>query len=285
MEREPMRRVDLHAYPGTAEWIDSQGPFVEALGKYWGREWLPQTEESVVQGFVAAGVEVVLVAFDIESVVGAPPCTNDYVAAFRDRHPGIVLQAWGAVDPHKGEAASAEAERAVRDLGLIGFHFHPIMGRFAVDDPALTPLWETITGLGVPLMIDAGTTGMGAGIRGGLGSRISHAHPLSIDNLAASFPDLTIIASHPGWPWIDEMTAVALHKGNVFWELSGWAPKYFPESLRRDIRTRLRDKIMFGSDHPSMPYTRLLEEWSGMGLSDDVLEQVFHSNAERVLGL
>jgi uncharacterized protein len=285
MESEPMRRVDLHAYPGTAEWIDSQGPFVEALGKYWGREWLPQTEESVVQGFVAAGVEVVLVAFDIESVVGAPPCTNDYVAAFRDRHPGIVLQAWGAVDPHKGEAASAEAERAVRDLGLIGFHFHPIMGRFAVDDPALTPLWETITGLGVPVMIDAGTTGMGAGIRGGLGSRISHAHPLSIDNLAASFPDLTIIASHPGWPWIDEMTAVALHKGNVFWELSGWAPKYFPESLRRDIRTRLRDKIMFGSDHPSMPYTRLLEEWSGMGLSDDVLEQVFHSNAERVLGL
>lgn len=280
-----MRRVDLHAYPGTAEWIDSQGPFAEALGKYWGREWLPQTEESVVQGFVAAGVEVVLVAFDIESVVGAPPCTNDYVAAFRDRHPGIVLQAWGAVDPHKGEAASAEAERAVRDLGLIGFHFHPIMGRFAVDDPALTPLWETITGLGVPVMIDAGTTGMGAGIRGGLGSRISHAHPLSIDNLAASFPDLTIIASHPGWPWIDEMTAVALHKGNVFWELSGWAPKYFPESLRRDIRTRLRDKIMFGSDHPSMPYTRLLDEWSGMGLSDDVLEQVFHGNAERVLGL
>jgi len=285
MEREPMRRVDLHAYPGTAEWIDSQGPFVEALGKYWGREWLPQTEESVVQGFVAAGVEVVLVAFDIESVVGAPPCTNDYVAAFRDRHPGIVLQAWGAVDPHKGEAASAEAERAVRELGLIGFHFHPIMGRFAVDDPALTPLWDTITGLGVPVMIDAGTTGMGAGIRGGLGSRISHAHPLSLDNLAASFPDLTIIASHPGWPWIDEMTAVALHKGNVFWELSGWAPKYFPESLRRDIRTRLRDKIMFGSDHPSMPYTRLLDEWSGLGLSDDVLEQVFHGNAERVLGL
>jgi predicted TIM-barrel fold metal-dependent hydrolase len=280
-----MRRLDLHAYPGTAEWIDSQGPFVEALGKYWGKEWLPQAEADVADGFREAGVEVVLVAFDIESVVGAPPCTNDYVAAFRARHPDVVVQTWGAVDPHKGDAAIAEAERAVRDLGVLGFHFHPIMGRFAVDDPALKPLFETINALGVPVMIDAGTTGMGAGMPGGMGSRISHAHPMSIDNLAADFPDMTIIASHPGWPWIDEMTAVALHKGNVYWELSGWAPKYFPESLRRDIRSRLKDKIMFGSDHPSMPYKRILDEWSGLGYADEVLEQVFHGNAERVLGL
>jgi len=280
-----MRRLDLHAYPGTAEWIDSQGPFVEALGKYWGKEWVPQSEEAVVDGFREAGVEVVLVAFDIESVVGAPPCTNDYVAAFRARHPDVVIQTWGAVDPHKGDAAIREAERAVKELDVLGFHFHPIMGRFAVDDPQLRPLFETIEGLGVPVMIDAGTTGMGAGMPGGMGSRITHAHPMSIDNLAAAFPDLTIIAAHPGWPWVDEMTAVALHKGNVYWELSGWAPKYFPESLLRDIRGRLRDKIMFGSDHPSLPYQRILDEWAGLGYSDDVLAQVFHGNAERVLGL
>lgn len=280
-----MRRLDLHAYPGTSEWIDSQGPFVEALGKYWGKEWAPQSEEAVVAGFREAEVEVVLVAFDIESVIGAPPCTNDYVTTFRARHPDVVVGAWGAVDPHKGVAAVDEAVRAVKELGVIGFHFHPIMGRFAVDDPELKPLFETINSLGVPVMIDAGTTGMGAGMPGGMGSRISHAHPTSIDNLAADFPEMTIIASHPGWPWIDEMTAVALHKGNVFWELSGWAPKYFPESLQRDIRGRLRDKIMFGSDHPSMPYKRIFDEWSGLGYADAVLEQVFSKNAERVLGL
>ncbi len=79
-----MRRIDLHAYPGTREWIDSQGPFVEALAKYWGRAWEPAKEEDVVRGFTDASVEVVLVAFDIETVVeDAPPCTNDYVAAFR----------------------------------------------------------------------------------------------------------------------------------------------------------------------------------------------------------
>jgi len=138
---------------------------------------------------------------------------------------------------------------------------------------------------GVPVMIDVGTTGMGAGLPGGLGAKIRHAHPLAIDELAADFPTLTIVAAHPGWPWVDDMTAVALHKGNVFWELSGWAPKYFPEGLKRDARGRLQDKIMFGSDYPSLPYARLLREWDELGLPADVMEKIFHVNAERVLGL
>jgi len=53
----------------------------------------------VVADVSAAGVEAVLVAFDIESVTGAPPCTNSYVAALRDRHPETFIGAWGAVDP------------------------------------------------------------------------------------------------------------------------------------------------------------------------------------------
>jgi uncharacterized protein len=178
-------------------------------------------------------------------VVAAPPCTNDYVASLRDRHPGMILQAWGAVDPYKGKAAIQEAERAVHELGVLGFHVHPIMGRYRVDDQKLYPLWETIAALRAPVMIDVGTTGMGAGMPGGLGSRLSHAHPMAVDNLAADFP----------------------------------------EQLRRDVRSRLHDKVMFGSDHPSLPHARILAEWAQLGYSDDVLEQVFHGNAERVLGL
>jgi len=103
--------------------------------------------------------------------------------------------------------------------------------------------------------------------------------------LAADFPNLTIVAAHTGWPWVEEMTAVALHKGNVYWEVSGYAPQYFPPSLVRDIRGRLKEKILFGSDYPSIPYPRLLREWDELGYSDDVKERVFHRNAERVLGL
>ena len=280
-----MRRIDLHCYPGTETWIGSQCPYVDALGAYWGREWVAKSEEQVVADVAAAGVQAVLVAFDIESLTGAPPCGNAYVAGMRDRHRSTFIQAWGAVDPLKGEQAIAEAVTAVSEHRVLGFHFHPIMGHFAVDDTALNPLFETIAGLGVPVMIDVGTTGMGAGMPGGMGARIEHARPLSIDNLAARFPALTIIAAHPGWPWTDEMTAVALHKGNVYWELSGWAPKYLPPSLQADIRGRLREKIMFGSDHPSLPYGRILREWGELGYDQSVLDLVFHANAERVLGL
>jgi predicted TIM-barrel fold metal-dependent hydrolase len=279
-----MRRVDLHAYPATEPWVRSQDPYPEALAKYWHHAWTPKSEDEVIQDFTTAGVEVIMVAFDIESITGSKPCSNDYVAEMRARYPEQIIQGWAAVDPWKPSALE-DARHAIEDLHLLGFHMHPIMGRYAVNDRRLWPLWELIDSLRAPAMIDVGTTGMGAGMAGGHGAIIRHAHPSAIDELAANFPNLTIVAAHPGWPWVDEMTAVALHKGNVYWELSGWAPKYFPEGLKRDVRGRLRDKIMFGSDYPSIPYERLFREWGELGYADEVLEKVFHANAERVLGV
>ena len=280
-----MRIIDLHCYPNTAEWIACQQPYVDALANYWGRSWAAKEEAAVVADFAEAGVDAVLVALDLETTVHTPPCTNDFVHAMQQRHADRIIQAWAAVDPFKGAAAIAEAQHAIDDLGMLGFHFHPIMGHFAVNDRELYPLFEAIDALRVPVMIDVGTTGMGAGLPGGMGAKLRHAHPSAIDELAADFPNLTIIAAHPGWPWVDEMTAVALHKGNVYWELSGWAPKYFPPQLKVDARSRLKDKVMFGSDYPSLPYARLLREWGELGYRDDVMEGIFHGNAERVLGL
>src|SRR3954464_11659524 len=91
-----MKIIDLHCYPNTEPWIKSQGPYVEALAKYWNRPWTGTSEADVIEEFKKFQVEAVLVAFDIESVTGSPPCTNEYVAQMRDRHPGIIRQAWGA---------------------------------------------------------------------------------------------------------------------------------------------------------------------------------------------
>ena len=279
-----MRKIDLHAYPGTKEWIDCQGPYVGPLGTYWKREWKAKSEHDVVAEFEAADVDVCLVALDLSTTIATPPCSNDYVAAFARRHK-CVIQAWGTVEPAKGREAIDEVRHAVNDLKLMGFHFHPIMQHFSVDDRQYYPLFEEIAELDVPVMIDVGMTGMGAGTPGGMGAKTRHAHPSSIDALAADFPSLTIIMAHPGYPWIDETTAVALHKGNVFWEMSGWAPKYLPPSLVRDMRSRLQDKMMFGSDYPSIPYERLFKEWDELGFSDAFLEKFYHGNAERILGL
>lgn len=279
-----MRKIDLHAYPGTQEWIACQGPYVEPLARYWKREWKPKPESAVIAEFEAAGVETCLVALDLSASIGTPPCSNDYVAGLRDRHT-CVIQAWAAVEPAKGVAAIEEARHAIRDLKMVGFHFHPVMQHFSVDDARYYPLFEEIAAMGVPVMIDVGMTGMGAGTPGGMGAKTRHAHPLSVDALAADFPQLTIIMAHPGYPWIEETTAVALHKGNVYWEMSGWAPKYLPPALVRDMRSRLQDKVMFGSDYPSIPYDRLFQEWDSLDLSPAFLEKFYAGNAERVLGL
>ena len=67
--------------------------------------------------------------------------------------------------------------------------------------------------------------------------------------------------------------------------MSGWGVKHIPEQIKRDIRGRLKDKIMFGSDYPSLSYERLIKEWLDVGYPDDILERFFHGNAERILGL
>ena len=211
------------------------------------RQWLVGTGEWVGKGaskkqkfrLSPAGVQAVLVALDLETTIGTPPVTNEYVKAMWQRHPDRIIQAWGAVEPAKGDLALAQARKAVRELGLLGFHFHPIMQHFAVNDRRYYPLFEVINELKATVMIDVGTAGMGAGLPGGMGAKIRHAHPSSIDELAADFPNLKIVMAHPGWPWVDEATAVALHKGNVYWEMSGWAPKYFPAGLKLDMRARL----------------------------------------------
>ena len=138
-----MRKIDLHCYPNTEPWIKCQGQYVEALAKYWNRPWTWKQEDEVVKEFETAGVEAVLVALDLETTTNTPPCSNEYVKEMQGRHPDRIIQCWAAVDPFKGEIAIQQAKKAITELKCLGFHFHPIMGRYAVDDPALGPLFES----------------------------------------------------------------------------------------------------------------------------------------------
>ena len=104
-----MRIIDLHCYPGTREWITAQGPYVDALAKYWNRTWAPKTESEVLSEFAGAGVEAVLVALDLETTIATPPCTNEYVHGMWKRHPERIIHAWGSVDPFLREVNSLES--------------------------------------------------------------------------------------------------------------------------------------------------------------------------------
>ena len=91
--------------------------------------------------------------------------------------------------------------------------------------------------------------------------------------------------AHPAWPWINEQIAVAMHKPNVYIDLSGWAPKYIPQQLIAEANGRLRRKVLFGSDYPYMPPERWLEEFASLEIRDEAREFILLENAKTVLGL
>ena len=128
-----------------------------------------------------------------------------------------------------------------------------------------------------------GYTGRGAGLPGGQGLLLEHCHPRYLDEVAAGHPDMTIVAGRPAWPWQAETIAVLLHKANVWYELHGWSPKYFAPDLKHEISRRLKDRVMFGADYPLFTYERLVADWKAEGYSDEILEKVFHRNAETFL--
>lgn len=171
-------------------------------------------------------------------------------------------------------------------MGLIGVKFQQALQAFYPNDRRFYPLYEKCVELKVPVLFHVGTTGAGAGMPGGGGFRLSFTRPIPyIDDVAADFPGLTIICAHPAWPWQEEMIAVLLHKPNVFNDLSGWSPKYFSESLKKEIGGRLQDKMLYGSDYPEIAPQRWLKDFEALNYKPEVMEKVLYRNAARVLCL
>ena len=84
----------------------------------------------------------------------------------------------------------------------------------------------------LPAIFHTGHSGMGTGMPGGGGLRLKYSQPIHLDDVAVDFPDMTIIIAHPSWPWKDEALSIALHKPNVYIDLSGWTPEIFPAAAR-----------------------------------------------------
>jgi hypothetical protein len=156
---------------------------------------------------------------------------------------------------------------------------------FAPSDKLFYPIWDLLQSLGCPVLIHCGTTAIGAGEPGGLGFKLDYGRPIHIDHIAADFPKLNIIAAHPGWPWTEELIAIALHKGNVAIDISGWGPKYVPAPLKFDMQRRLQDKVLFGSDYPGWSPGQCCDEWEMENFKPGTIDKLFHKNATRILNL
>jgi uncharacterized protein len=280
-----MRAIDVHVHPSTREYVvDGMGPFREAAERYF-RTTIPERSvDEMAEEFRSQDVLAVLLAWDATSGSGLPPVTNDFVASCVERHPDAFL-GFASVDPWQGKAAIAEVRRAVDELGLRGVKFHPSAQLFEPNDTRFYELWSAIEALGVPALFHTGTTGLGAGMRGGGGVKLRYSNPMYLDDVAADFPDLTIIGAHPSWPWQDEMLAVAQHKPNVWIDLSGWSPRRWSPDLTRAVLGPLQDRALFGTDYPFITFTKWLDAFRSHEPTTEVEEKVLFRNAQRLLNV
>ena len=279
-----LRAIDLHVHLPTPDWLDgSMAGYVEAAEAYFRSSVSRQSLGELAGQYRGLGVKAVLLAWDAETATGRPRVPNETVAAACRDYPDV-FTGMGSVDPHKGEAAVAEVEN-IAALGLRGVKFHPSLQAFAPDDPQYWPIFAACERHGLLALFHTGTSGIGARQPGGQGIRIDYAHPLRLDAVAAAHPGLTVVAAHFGWPWHMELIAMALHKTNVYIDISGWSPRRIPAEVISELRGRLAGQFLWGSDFPFLTPERCLDELAGLGLPDDVLARVLHQNATRILGL
>ena len=275
-----LRAIDFHVHLPTPDWLDgSMDGYVEAAEAYFRSTVERQSLGELADKYRALDVLAVLLAWDAETATGRPRVPNETIAAACLEYPDA-FTGLGSVDPHKPSAVDEVAR--IAELGLRGVKFHPSLQAFAPDDPKYWPVFAACERHGLLALFHTGTSGIGARQPGGQGIRIDYAHPLKLDAVAAAHPELTVVAAHFGWPWQMDLIAVALHKTNVYIDISGWSPKRIPPEVIRELKGRLSGQFLWGSDFPFIAPERCLAELDELGLASPAL---LRDNAARVLGL
>jgi uncharacterized protein len=227
------------------------------------------------------------VVFTVDSVTrtGQEPCvSNEEIAEQAAEYPDTLIP-FASVDPGRGAAGVRRARALIEHHGVRGFKFHPSDQEFYPNDRMAYLLYEVIAGAGLPALFHSGQTGVGAGQRAGGGIRLKYSNPMHLDDVAVDFPDMPIVIAHPSVPWQDEALAVAGHKPQVYIDLSGWSPKYFPPQLVAQANSLLKKKVLFGSDFPALTPDRWLADFAKLDIKDEVRPLILKENAIRLLGL
>jgi uncharacterized protein len=225
----------------------------------------------------------VVFTVDAHTATGHPALSSAEIIDAAAKHDDVLIP-FASVDPHEGDSAVSR----LRDLaaaGARGLKLHPSLQAFAPNDPQYRPLFAVAAELGLPVVVHTGQTGIGAGLPGGRGIKLRYSDPMLMDDVAADHPDLTIVLAHPSVPWQDAAISIATHKANVYIDLSGWSPKYFPPQLVRAIGGLLKRKVLFGSDYPVITPDRWLSDFAALEFSPEVTDLVLKQNAARMLGL
>lgn len=273
--------VDVHVHATISAWSNTasatrDAPLATIENSKQGQRLFP---DEIAEYYRARNMMAVLFPLDSSAVLGTAPVPNDEVMEAGRKHPDVIIP-FASVDPWRGVLALEEASRLIDEGTVRGFKFHPGTQAFYPNDPRHYPLFRLIEDAGLVALFHTGQTAVGQGR-----VRLKYGNPMLIDDLAVDCPKLKIIMAHPSVPWQDEAIAIAGHKPNVYIDLSGWLPKYFPTSLVHSANRMLKRKVLFGSDFPMLTPDAWLESFHAMDFRDDVRELILRDNAIELFGL
>jgi uncharacterized protein len=277
--------IDVHVHTERSRaGHDPMPPELRAAAeRYFGADRSLPTVDDVAAYYRERRMAAVVFTVDWESRSGIPPIPNEEIAEAAAANPDVLIP-FASVDPARPDAVD-RARRLIAENGVKGFKFHPNLQAFFPNDRSAYTLYEAIAEAGLPALFHSGHSGIGTGLPGGGGLRMKYSNPMCLDDVAADFPELKIVLAHPSFPWQDEAISVCLHKENVWIDLSGWSPKYFPPQLVQYANSQLQTKVLFGSDFPLITPDRWLADFEQAPFKDEVRPLILKENAARLLGL
>ena len=279
--------IDIHTHadgPCGTEAYEDAAEGRAAMKKYFKIDYETKTIPEIADYYRERKIAAVIFTVDSEAATGKRRYSNYEVARLVAENSDILIP-FASIDPNKGKIGAREARDLIENHGVKGFKFHPSTQAFFPNDRLAYPLYEVIAHYKLPALFHTGQTGVGSGMPGGGGVRLKYSNPMYIDDVAVDFPDMPIIMAHPSFPWQEEALSVAQHKPNVYIDLSGWSPKYFPPILVRYCNTLLKNKMLFGSDFPVISPDRWIADFNTIDIREEVKPLIMKQNAVKLLGL
>ncbi|MFY9570689.1 MAG: amidohydrolase family protein [Blastocatellia bacterium] len=233
------------------------------------------TTEQMVASMDEAGVEKVMLCAWHRP--GMWIITNDQIAEIVDRFPDRFAGV-AAVNLEKPVDAVRELDRAVTQLGFKALRVIPWLWKLPPNDKLYYPLYVKCIELEIPFCTQVGHTGPL------MPSEPGRPVPY-LDEVALTFPELKIVGGHIGYPWTDEMIGLAWKHENVFIDTSAHLPRYYPQQLIHFLKTYGKQKVLFGTNFPQLPFEKCMDPVRALELPDEVRSSFLRDNARRVFKL
>lgn len=277
--------IDFHVHPWTREFMEENECIRYAIEFFRiSQNLLPDSIDDLISEMDNAGVQAsVILGQDLRSSKKPQfknyTLPNEQLKRLVDSHPDRFL-AFGSVDP-RNEDALLKLRAMTVDYGFKGLKIHGDASEIFPNDPILYPIYEKCVEYDLVVLHHTGTTGLGY-------CKIKYGRPLDLDDVAQDFPELKIVCAHFGWPWTEECFAVAVRNRNVFVDISGWLPRYYPSLLVTYMNGLLKDKVVFGTDYPMISTTawmRDFDKYTRPQLKEGIADKILRQNAERLLSI